>query len=98
MEEWIKIIGFEDYSVSNEGRIINTRFDNEYPGARVEIIKSTTKGRQANLNLCRNGMLYYKTLGSIVLNAFKPRHRENLRVYHKDKNPFNNNLENLYWK
>ena len=100
MEEWIKIIGFEDYSISNKGRLINTRFDNAHPGARCEIMKTTssTKGRQSNLILCRNGIPYTKTVGNVVLNAFRPKYKHGLRVKHKDNDPFNNRLENLCWQ
>lgn len=89
MEEvWKQIIDYPNYSISNFGYVKNTRFDK---------ILVNNKLRDGYLRVClsKNGkqkcFLISRLVGEYFLDNFNP----SLDIDHIDRNPQNNNINNL---
>lgn len=87
----INIKGFENYVVSNNGRIINTKNVNEIKGwknkqgyQRVHL--TSTEGFRKKF--------YVHRLVAIVFHGFEC---STLEVHHVNGNRYDNNYENLQW-
>ena len=94
-EIWKNIKGFENYKVSNYGRIKNK--DNK-------ILKPQKNTYNYMSIVIYKRQKYSKTIPKnfrihrLVLETFKPvKNMENLQVNHIDHNRANNNLNNLEW-
>lgn len=91
-EEWKVIEGFEDYQVSNLGRVKSLKFGKE------RILKPGAKGsKYLTVVLSEKKVLKTRTIHQLVAMAFlnhKPDGHK-LVIDHKDDNPLNNNLNNL---
>ena len=93
-EEWRKIPGYENYEVSNTGRVVNNNFNRK--GIRKEMTYKKSRGYPA-VSLFRNGKGKDITVHRLVAQAFIP-NPDNLReVNHIDGNKVNNNVDNLEW-
>ena len=104
-EIWKRIPGFEDYEVSNKGRI------KSYKSPKSTLLSGAiSKHGYVNIHIRRNVYKYFGTkhynedivrqIGYFVLLAFigqKPEGR-NITVSHIDGNSKNNNLNNLMWE
>jgi hypothetical protein len=88
MENWVKVLGFEDYyEVSNYGKIRNCKF----------IMKQQLdKYGYKYICLTKNKIQKKLKVHRIVLSSFL-KEEKNLVCNHKDKNRQNNNLNNLEW-
>lgn len=105
MEEWRTIKDFENYEISNMGRVRSlphvvtqkAKYGIIYYKREGRILKpSMTKGYY-RLSLSKDGKQYNKQIHRLVAEAFIP-NPENLPVVnHKDENPLNNTVENLEW-
>ena len=84
MEIWKKIEGFEDYEVSNLGRV---------KSIRCTLKHCVGKNGYASVNLQENT----KTIHRLVASAFIPNPENKRCVNHIDGNKKNNNVENLQW-
>lgn len=106
MEEWRTIKDFENYEISNMGRVrslphvVTQKTRNggtavhTYEG-RI-MTPSKTKGYY-KVGLPKDGRNYNKQIHRLVAEAFIP-NPDNLPVVnHKDENPLNNAVENLEW-
>lgn len=89
MKECKKIKDFENYLISNEGEVINSR------GLVLKPYK-TNRG-YLRVDLCKNGKVYHKSIHRLVLETFSERIPEKYVINHKDLNKENNHLENLEW-
>ena len=90
MEVWRKIEDFNNYEVSNYGRIRN---------AMNKKIRKLQKNRRGywKVNLMNNGKSFKRTVSKLIARAFVP-NQENLEyVTYKDGNKNNLNAENLRW-
>lgn len=104
VEVWRDINGFEGlYQVSNLGRVKSLartiiRSDGVKTAYKERIrICSLTPSGYPTLNLCKNGMMFKLEVHRLVAKAFLVNLDNKLQVNHKDKNPKNNNVENLEW-
>ena len=91
MEQWKKIEGFENYSVSTHGRVRNDKTGYvikswEYRGYQfVRLHKKSLGGFKA------------KRVHRLVAEAFIPNTDKLPMVNHKDENKTNNHVSNLEW-
>ena len=102
VEVWKKIEGWNGYSVSSYG---NVKRDKKKSGAYLKLSKkqNTDKtGKKTNyytywVSLTNNGYSKYLKVSRLVALAFIPNPDNLPIVHHKDKNPLNNNVDNLMW-
>jgi len=91
MEKFKQIKGYEDYSVSNQGRVKSIRFPNRClkPG----------KNRYGYLlvDLCKNGVHKNHKIHRLVALAYIPNPENKRTVNHIDGIKTNNFVENLEW-
>lgn len=93
-EIWKPILGYENYKVSNMGRIISKRGNNYYFVQAKEVnnslyVRLTNNDKKSkNLQLC-----------NIVINTFtNSTKQDGFKIHYRD-NDFNNcKLDNLFWK
>lgn len=92
MEEWRNIEGYNDYQVSNYGRIKSLKYGKE------RILKPHKDNHgYLHLILYKNGKgLTYK-VHRLVAQAFIDNTDNLPMVNHKDENPLNNSVDNLEW-
>lgn len=92
IEIWKNIKEFEDYQVSNLGRVKSLKFGKE-------LIMSQKIDRKGYLcvNLCKNGKHKKFSVHRLVAEAFIPNPNNYPQVNHKDENKQSNIVENLEW-
>jgi len=97
-ELWAIIDGFEDYQVSNLGRV--RRWTNAKRGACVgKILKpGLTKGGHPLVALSRDGVAHSKNVLRLVAIAFIPNPLNLPEVNHKDGIKTHNIFTNLEWR
>lgn len=91
MEKWKKINGFENYYVSNYGRIYNNKTKNEL----TPYLDS--KNRYYMIDLYNNSIRKKKLIHRLVAEHFVDNPLNKQEVNHKDHNEKNNCWENLEW-
>lgn len=88
MERWKKIVGFENYSVSTEGRVRNDKSG--------RVLKPQM--RKGYLRVCvYNGSKKYLTLSRLVAESFIPNPQNHQFVNHKSEDKMDNRVNNLEW-
>ena len=92
MEVWKKIKGFENYEISNEGRLKSLHF-----GKEIFRKSKPTKQGYVRFALCKNGKQFIFLAHRLVAEAFIENPEKKLCVNHKDENKANNNVLNLEW-
>lgn len=108
-EKWLPVPGYPDYEVSDQGRVRS--LDREVSSPHWKRTK-TVKGRllkQSKVGGSKPGGRYYGCVlyrdrrrrpvmvHSLVLEAFVGPRPEGMNGCHRDDNPENNRLDNLYW-
>lgn len=90
-EEWRKIDGYPNYSVSNFGQVRNDKTN--------KILIPNTCRPYKRIILCNKGVLRTMQIHRLVALSFLKQDPFKLRnqVNHKDLNKFNNHLSNLEW-
>lgn len=92
MSIWKKIEGYDNYSVSDDGKIRNDKSGN------VKATSHESKGRvYRQVSLYSNGTGRTFTVHKLVAKAFIPNPNNRKEINHKDGNPENNNVNNLEW-
>lgn len=87
------IEGWENYHISRRGRLYRY-----YPNRRVWMILNGTISRGRVYHILRNGTSRIRIQASrLVAIAYISNPDNKPFVYHKDNNPLNNRVENLYW-
>lgn len=90
MEQWKKIEGFENYSVSTKGRVRNDRTGVIYVGR-------ANKRGYFDIHLRRNNKRERRYIHRLVAEAFIPNPNNYPCVNHIDENKSNNASSNLEW-
>ena len=90
VETWCKIDGFNNYSVSNKGRIRDDK-------RGVIKAKQLSKDGYYKVDLYNNGIRSTKRVHRLVAETFLPFDENRLDINHKDGDKLNNNIDNLEW-
>ena len=92
-EEWRPVDGYENYEVSNFGRVKSLN----YHRTDKEGILKPGKNKDGYLyvGLCRNGKMKYFKVHKLVAEAFLPNPECFEQVNHKDEDKTNNCVSNL---
>ena len=91
-EEWKQAPGYSKYFISNTGIIMSIY------GKEIETVRRTSLWDRANVDVqYDDGNIVRKGVGGLVLLAFIGSPPKGTEVCHKDGNPMNNNLTNLYY-
>ncbi len=88
-EEFRKIQGYDNYSVSNFGNVRNDKTG--------RILKHRVRNGYYYVELCKNSKRKNNYLHRIIAKTFIPNPQNKKFVDHIDNNRLNNNLENLRW-
>ena len=91
-EIWKNVTGFEQYQVSNKGRVRSLKNGNP----RIMKGFMNNKGYFV-VDLSKNGIRNHKYIHRLVALEFADGYFEGAIVNHKDENPKNNKQENLEW-
>ena len=90
MERWKKIEGYENYSVSSEGRVRNDRT------GRLMSLTTEPTG-YLRVGLCKNGKYKRFYVHRLVAEAFIPNPHNFPQVNHLNETKTTNIVENLEW-
>ena len=90
MEIWGKIKNYENYEVSNQGRVRNTKNN------KILKLAISNKGYE-RVWLCKNSRHQSFRVHRLVTFAFIGRCPKGKECNHKDGNKRNNNVKNLEW-
>lgn len=87
--QWLPIIGYDNYEVSNKGQVRNSK--------TLRVLKQSIQNSgYCIVSLSKKGKSKTYSVHRLVMEAFEPRPDANLYdVNHKDWNKMNNNLDNL---
>lgn len=91
MEEFRDLPGFENYKISNLGRIYSTK-----RRSCLKIKKLGGKGYY-QVRLSKDGQYYYKNLHRLIAEVFIPNPNNYRTVNHINGNKLDNRIENLEW-
>ena len=93
MEQWLPIEGFEDYTISNTGKVKSKFFKDSNKCLKPGLGK---RGYYC-VNLHKDKKAYTKYLHRLIAEAFIPNPTNKPIVDHIDRNPLNNSISNLRW-
>ena len=88
-EEFRKIAGYDNYSVSNLGRVRND--------ITQKIMKLTLRSRYFSIVLRKDGKIKSFSIHRLVACAFIDNPENKSYVDHIDNNKLNNHVDNLRW-
>lgn len=91
IEEWLPIDGYDNYMVSNKGKIKNINTNH------CLIPEYTSTGMFVNLKLTKH-KIKRRRVDELVAEAFLGRSSAMDKVYHIDGNVYNNYVDNLEWR
>lgn len=94
-ETWKKINGFENYRVSNFGRV-KSLFYNHQNFPKILKDRISLKGYHS-VHLSNGKKIYQKKIHRLVAEAFINNEKNKPEVNHKDGNKGNNIVSNLEW-
>ena len=93
MEEfWKNIDGFNDYKISNLGKIITCKYNKEN-----FLVPSISRNGYLRIKLYKNNKIYYCNIHRLVAENFIKNKDNKPQVNHIDGNKLNNNINNLEW-
>lgn len=91
MEIYKDIKGFENYRISNLGRIYSKKRN-----TCLKVKRLVGRGYY-QIRLSKNGKYYYKNLHRLIAETFLPNPNNLRTVNHKNGNKLDNRLDNLEW-
>lgn len=100
VEEWLEAIGYDNYMVSNLGRVTHKKdgkTNSDYTNGKIFISQRTDRYGYKQVSLYSNGKQHSKTVHRLVLIAFIENPLNKAECNHKDGNKENNNVINLEW-
>lgn len=104
IEEWRKIPKYEEYEVSNLGRVKRLAYDkkNVYGGSKQHCEERILKLQRKRfgylaVNLSKNSVVKSFLVHRLVAMVFIPNPNNLPHINHKDENPSNNCVNNLEW-
>ena len=99
MEIWKDIDGYENYQISNLGRVKSKRYwlYNRYVYKDKILKPSKTKAGYLQVILCKDGKTKNFFVHKLVANHFLKNDNNYKEINHKDENKENNNVDNLEW-
>lgn len=89
-EKWLPVVDFEDYSISDRGRVYSTKTSKVLKPQKLN-------GGHLYVTLWSNGVGTRFLIHRLVLTAFVGRCPDGQEGCHKDDVPWNNVLSNLKW-
>lgn len=95
-EKWNVINGYEDYHISNYGRVKTFKKRGDSINGVIHGICINRNG-YCVLKLYKDGKWKYHLVHRLVAEAFVPNPNNEAYVNHKDENPQNNRADNLEW-
>lgn len=95
----VDIKGYEGlYKISNKGDVISLSKNNGFLKRKERYLKPTIKPKgYLDVKLIKDGVSKHFYVHRLVAEHFIPNPNNLPQVNHKDKNPSNNNVENLEW-
>ncbi|MEI6823905.1 MAG: NUMOD4 motif-containing HNH endonuclease [Bacteroidota bacterium] len=90
MIEWKEIEGYKNYSISNDGRVMNTK------KGKLLCLNKDSRGYY-DVTLCNQGKYKHSSVHRLVAMAFISNLHNKREVNHIDANKLNNNITNLEW-
>jgi len=112
VEQWLPVVEWPGYEVSNRGQVRSLDREVEQMNrwgqlvtrrlkgkllAQAKMGSSGSEGRYWGCTLFREGKRRPVTVHSLMLETFVGPRPEGALACHRDDNPDNNHLENLYW-
>lgn len=90
-EEWVPIVDFPNYAVSNTGEVLSR--------VRDTLLAQSLNTSTGYIHVClwKNGKGYVRTVHRLVALHFLDLPYETVEVNHKDGNKTNNHVSNLEW-
>lgn len=91
-ESWAQVDGFSNYFISSWGRITTSH------GSELKTLRRTALWSRADIDFIKDDGSKFRTgVGRMVLRAFVGEPEDGVECCHKDGNPCNNYIGNLYW-
>ncbi len=88
-EHWKQIEGFENYEVSDHGRVRNKKTN--------KMVKAYDSGGRMSVTMCTNEKKFGRRLHNLVAQAFVPNPKQKEYVYHANRERANCRADNLFW-
>lgn len=94
-EQWRPVNGYENYEVSNLGRVKSLNYNHTGKEKILKPLKE--RNGYLRVNLCRDGKMKRFLIHRLVAIAFISNPEGLEQINHKDENKSNNVVENLEW-
>ena len=88
-ENWKQIEGFENYEVSDHGRVINSTTN--------KLIKPYQDNGRMAVTLYANNKKFGRRLHNLLAHEFVPNHQHKEYVYNANSDTANCRADNLFW-
>lgn len=87
-----RIVNFEDYGITDDGKVISYKYKTP-----KQLATWYQASGYENIKLSKNNQTYHCLVHRLVAEAFIPNPNNYLEINHIDGNPKNNHVSNLEW-